>query len=290
MNWSDERYVRVFTRDTVEWLSWSWQARALFVELLRKVDRAGCLDLPSGTERAVKGLSRLVGMPEQVVAEFLPELAESGAVVMGDRGLVIRNFVEAQEATASHAERQRRYRERQLASAARDAASPLCLPAHEEVTKADARVTEVTPSVPSVPSVPSSQSVPASPGRPLRAKKPKPEASQEAREVAAYLADAIRSHQPTAKLQPENWAEAIDAAMRIDRRTPEDLRLAIDWAHRRDPRMFWRPNLRSGAKLREHFDRLESERASHGARASPRLGPAAPIDLTYAPDLSAYED
>lgn len=44
MNWSDERYVRLFTRDTVTWLRWSFETRAIFCLMLRKVDRSGVLE------------------------------------------------------------------------------------------------------------------------------------------------------------------------------------------------------------------------------------------------------
>lgn len=161
MNWSDERYVRLYTRDTVEWLSWSWQARAVFQALMRKVDRAGCLDLPSDPVKATRGLSRMLDMPGEVIDDHLPELLESGAVIRGDVGLVVRNFVDAQESVTSHAERQRRYKERQAASSARDEMSPDCEPANQEVTRADAgdgSVTGVTPPVPSVPNQPSQPS------------------------------------------------------------------------------------------------------------------------------------
>ena len=37
MRWEDERYVRVYTRDTPEWCLLSWEARALFLLLLTAV-------------------------------------------------------------------------------------------------------------------------------------------------------------------------------------------------------------------------------------------------------------
>lgn len=82
-----------------------------------------------------------------------------------------------------------------------------------------------------------------------------PEVSAAAREVATYLLEAIRSHKADAADGAEGWAKDIDLAIRIDRRTPEQLRAVIDFAHRgRD--LFWRPNLLSGAKLRKHFDAI----------------------------------
>ena len=35
MRWEDERYVRIYTRDTPSWMLLSWDAQALFLQLLR---------------------------------------------------------------------------------------------------------------------------------------------------------------------------------------------------------------------------------------------------------------
>ena len=61
MDWANERYVRLYTRDTVTWKMWPWEARAIFPLLMRKVDRAGVLvsfngksfDLPALESRAI---------------------------------------------------------------------------------------------------------------------------------------------------------------------------------------------------------------------------------------------
>lgn len=51
------------------------------------------------------------------------------------------------------------------------------------------------------------------------------------------------------------WTVAIDRALRIDGRTPDELRAVIDYAHRgRDE--FWRGNLQSGTKLRKKFAQI----------------------------------
>src|SRR5580658_6589118 len=41
MHWDTERYVKLYVRDTPEFLAMSWQARCLLLELVRKVDRGG---------------------------------------------------------------------------------------------------------------------------------------------------------------------------------------------------------------------------------------------------------
>lgn len=114
MRWEDERYVRLFTRDTPEWVALSWQARALFGELLRKVDRAGLL--PIGRS-GVKGLAGLVRMPTEVVEPALDELIADGCVERTDDGIVLPNFIAAQEANQSDRARKAASRERAAAVA-----------------------------------------------------------------------------------------------------------------------------------------------------------------------------
>lgn len=110
MDWSNERYVRVFTRDTDDWLVMSWEARALLLMVLRKVDRAGVLE----TRRGTKGVAALVGMPSEVVTRALPELldGEGAPLLSHERGYVVRNYIEAQEAAQSDPQRQREARAR----------------------------------------------------------------------------------------------------------------------------------------------------------------------------------
>lgn len=90
------------------------------------------------------------------------------------------------------------------------------------------------------------------PARPVK------EPSDQAVAVATYLREAIQSHSPqlhTTPAQAAQWGRDIDLAIRIDKRTPEQLRSAIDFAHRSQD-AFWRPNILSGKKLREKYDQL----------------------------------
>ncbi len=103
MRFEDERYVRIYTRDTITWLALTWQARALLMFILRKADRAGVIELGRGGER---GLAALVGMPLEVVNKALPELVSDGCVEQVGTNIVIPKFIEAQEATKSPAQRQ----------------------------------------------------------------------------------------------------------------------------------------------------------------------------------------
>ena len=166
MRWEDERYVRVYTRDTVDWLGLSFDAQGLMCLLLRKVDRAGLLPLGKQGLRAV---AIITGFPREWdrIEPALQELLVDGCVVVHGDVLVIPNFVEAQEATQSDAQRKRESRAR-----AKDIAAARAIlgDASQNVTTTSDSVTDghkdgqfvrtchaaVTTghSVPSVPSVP----------------------------------------------------------------------------------------------------------------------------------------
>lgn len=95
MRWEDERYVRVYTRDTVDWQGLSFDAQALFLLLLRKVDRAGLLDLGKPGNR---GVAVAIGHPRDWarLEPALEELLTDGCVRVVDEGrrLVVRGFPE----------------------------------------------------------------------------------------------------------------------------------------------------------------------------------------------------
>ena len=287
MDWSNERYVRLYTRDSVTWSLWAWEARALFCFLLRKVDRAGVIDI--GSHSPERALAAIVGMPVAVVAEHLPALLDSGAIEIAGAAMVMPNYIEAQEAKSSDKQRQSesRARRRDRARTGHDTSPPVTRrdTSSQAVTRSHDASHSVTPSL-AEPSqtTPSRSERQASPAKPAT-RTPKPQ-NPEAVEIAQYLYDAIRSHSPgfmadappakTAK-KLEGWAHDIDRAIRLDGMTPEGAREAIDAAHR-SPDPFWRSNLLSGAKLRKHYETLR-------VRANPT-----PIRRKQAPDLSALDN
>lgn len=158
MNWADERYVRVYTRDTAEWLALRWEAKALFPLLLRKADRSGVVAMKPGPMRA-RLVAGLTGLPIEIAESGLADLLLDGCLVDTEAGYVFRNFIEAQETPASDAQRAREYRDRERARALgavtkRDESPRL---ASQIVTESHVgRVEIVTPNraVLSVPSVP----------------------------------------------------------------------------------------------------------------------------------------
>ena len=124
LDWSNERYVRLYTRETTDQAAWCWQARALWPWLLTRVDGAGVIET-----RGVRGLAAAVRLPVEVVEAGLsgsdegPGLLEDGCVVTTPRGYAVRNFVEAQNAQSSANRRQAAVRERDRAIAALTAAA-----------------------------------------------------------------------------------------------------------------------------------------------------------------------
>ena len=119
MRWEDERYVRLYTRDTTDWLALSFDAQALLALILRKVDRAGLMPLGRHGKRGVVIAIGHPGLWERL-GPALEELLADGCVhITADGGtLVVPNFLAAQEARASDKARQQKARE-----LARDTAS-----------------------------------------------------------------------------------------------------------------------------------------------------------------------
>jgi len=101
--------VRVYVRDTPDWVALGWEAQAVFLFVLRKVDRVG--SLPLGRHGA-RGLAPLLHMPTDVVERALPLLLEDGCLELHGETLVVKNFVQAQEAVASGPFRNREWRAR----------------------------------------------------------------------------------------------------------------------------------------------------------------------------------
>lgn len=148
MRWDDERFVKVYTRDTPDWLALGWEAHALFWELLRKSDRAGLFEVGKSGAR---GVAAVTGIPVEVVERALPILLEDGCIESHGAYLLVRNFIEAQSANQSDKARAAKSRESARDSARRNAAitSQNVTPTEESsrnvVTKCDSQLENVTP-------------------------------------------------------------------------------------------------------------------------------------------------
>ena len=83
MDWSNERYVRVYTRDTTAMRLMSWDELCPFWELLRKVDRAGVLDLEG---HGIKGLAAHLRTPLDVTSRAVSAWVSAGWVELHGPG------------------------------------------------------------------------------------------------------------------------------------------------------------------------------------------------------------
>lgn len=109
MRWEDERYVRLYIRDTTTWKLLPWQSKALLPLILRKLDRVGIIDLG---EDGYDGIAAVTDMPRELVDIGMPELLRRGVFKLSGSLLIAPKFIEAQEAVASQKLRSEVHRER----------------------------------------------------------------------------------------------------------------------------------------------------------------------------------
>lgn len=82
-------------------------------------------------------------------------------------------------------------------------------------------------------------------------------------QLASFMRQCILENLPNARVPdatPEKlrrWAYDIDLMMRIDCRSPDEIRELMDWSHKDS---FWKANILSPAKLREKWDILVAHR------------------------------
>ena len=71
--------------------------------------------------------------------------------------------------------------------------------------------------------------------------------------LADYFADSLESIGCKKQIIAKTWLEDFDKMIRLDERTPQQIRAAITWAHADG---FWAGNILSPMKLRKQFERL----------------------------------
>lgn len=123
MDWENEPWRKLYTRPTPSWLALPWQSRALLPLMIKNCDHAGQIALG---RVGVKGLAGVVGLPVEVTRVGLAGLIEDETVVAGNSVVTIANFVEAQNASTSDAERQRRLRDRRKVASLLDTTVTQC--------------------------------------------------------------------------------------------------------------------------------------------------------------------
>jgi hypothetical protein len=122
VRWDDTAYVKLYKCPRWDpWYDVSLEARGLFDELLKVVDRAGLLFV--GREPALTIAKAVGGHPDRVPI-YLDELLTEGCVVLtegtdGAKTLVMRNYIEAQTTRSCDAQRKAHSREVARAKALR---------------------------------------------------------------------------------------------------------------------------------------------------------------------------
>jgi hypothetical protein len=99
----------LYTRDTPQWLLAPWEGRAVLPLVVRKVDRAGLIDLG---DDGMEALAALTMLPLEVVEVGMAYWLKKRTFELVDGRLVMPNFLEAQEAAASDRKRATEHRER----------------------------------------------------------------------------------------------------------------------------------------------------------------------------------
>lgn len=108
MNFDDERFVKIYPRNTTNWKLLGWEGRCVLMMLFREVDRAGCLDIEGGME----GLALLLDLPPDVTERGFAACVKRGAVVQNGNLAIIPNFTRAQDARQTDRVRQAESRAR----------------------------------------------------------------------------------------------------------------------------------------------------------------------------------
>lgn len=136
MNWSEERYVRLYTRTTNDLLAFGPEGRHVWYELLRAADRAGVINTGGDLET----MPELLRVTPEVWAVGWPRILKRGCARVTERDIVITNYIEANEAKQSDAQRQRESRARRVARGEPERSSE-SRNVTSEVTKRDSSVT-----------------------------------------------------------------------------------------------------------------------------------------------------
>lgn len=114
MDWSNEPYVRMYTRETADDFELSWEALALWRALLCKFDRSGLMEARNGWT----SVARATRIPIEIAERAGAELIADGRVRLVKAGVFAPNFVAAQTASKSDKVRQRESRDRRRDRAA----------------------------------------------------------------------------------------------------------------------------------------------------------------------------
>lgn len=111
MDFSNERYVKLYTRETTTWRLLGWEGQAMLPTLLKLMDRSGLLEIGNrDPEDAIP--AHFPGWPREVVLAGFRALIREGVIELTNGAIVWPKYLEGQEASSTPAQRQRAHRER----------------------------------------------------------------------------------------------------------------------------------------------------------------------------------
>lgn len=143
MDFSNEPYVRLYTRNTTTWRRLEWQGQCVMMQLLRVVDRAGVLDIEDMTPAEAVALH--TGLPADVAEYGMARMLELSVCVHNGGALLFPRYLDAQESNKSDRQRQRESREKRRATAAEPVVTKSDTPS-QNVTEGHGLSHAVTPS------------------------------------------------------------------------------------------------------------------------------------------------
>ena len=161
MDFSDEPYVRKYTRKTLTWKLLGWEGRAVLDAMLGEFDAAGLFAIRGD---AAVCISAVTDIPIEVVRTGLARLVETETWVVGARVITWPSYEEAQNCRRSDRLRQRESRRARSAQAVTDVTSR-----HGESRPSVTDVTSGHIESPSLPLLP-----PSAPSHPERPPTPTP--------------------------------------------------------------------------------------------------------------------
>ncbi len=109
MDFSNEHYVRIYTRDTTTWKLLGFAGQTVFMHVARKLDAAGVLDT-EGLE-PWEAVVLHCGVPEELAREGVAKCLRYGVLTDAENALVAPRYVDAQRSSKSDKQRQKEHRE-----------------------------------------------------------------------------------------------------------------------------------------------------------------------------------
>lgn len=112
MNFEEEDYIRVYTRDTATWNALGWDGQCVLLQTMRKVGRRTG-EFEVGTLDPVEALAFALRAPVKTVRVGLERMVSLGVAVVADGKIVLPKFIRAQWARRTDAARKRESRDSQ---------------------------------------------------------------------------------------------------------------------------------------------------------------------------------